>query len=157
MIHVSDPIGQAVQYTPTLQATGLTFTGTGATHPAYNSHYVKIGKLVTFSIAVDFTTVTNFGTGQMKLSLPFTPANNGKVNHFAAWCWVDPSQPADALNGHIVMVADHLPNSQVLDLHWVGGDTPTPKPVIEHIFYQGYPVTLTTASKLYVNGTYIAA
>lgn len=157
MIHVSDAVGGVIRYVPNLQATGLTFTGTGETHPCYNSHYVKVGKLVTFSIEVNCSTITNFGTGQIKLSLPFAPFDSGKVNHFAAWAWADPSQPADALNGHVVMVADHLPNSQTLDLHWIGGDTPTPKPVIEHIFYQGYPITLTTTSKIYVNGTYISA
>lgn len=143
------------RYTPTFQATGLTFTGSGATHPAYNSYYVKLGNVVTFYINVNLSTVTNFGTGQFKLELPFTP-HDGAVNHFLGWAWVDPSQPADQLNGHVQIIGDHLSGNKTLDLHWLGGDTPTPKPVIEHLFYQGYPVTLTTASKIYISGTYIS-
>ena len=55
------------------------------------------------------------------------------------------------------MVADHLPNSQTLDLHWLLATTANPKPIIESLYVQGTPVTLTTASKIYVNGTYISA
>jgi hypothetical protein len=113
--------------------------------------------MVTFNIEISFETVTNFGTGQFKTSLPFLPFNTGKINHFPAWGWVDPSQPADELNGHVIMVADHLPNSSTLDFHWMKETTASPKPVIESLLIQGTPVTFTTSSRLYVNGTYIAA
>lgn len=155
MIHATDPFPPVTRYSPVFSATGLTFTGTNSTYPTYNSYYVKHGQLVSFWIYCNMTTVTNFGTGQFKLELPFTPYDN-TMNHFSAWCWVDPSQPADELNGHIQMVADHLPASKTLDLHWLVATTATPKPVIESIFSQGVPVTLTTASRLYVNGTYIS-
>ena len=144
----------SVRFSPVFQATGLTFTGSGATYPTYNSYYVKAGQLVTFWIAVDFTTVTNFGTGQFKVELPFAPLSTAS-NHFSAWCWVNPSQSPDELNGHIQLVADHLPADQTLDLHWLQATTSNPKPVIEKLLSQGTPVTFTTASKLYVNGTYI--
>lgn len=143
-----------VRWSPTFSAEGMTFTGTDTTYPTYNSYFVKAGQLVSFWIAVDFTTVTNFGTGQYKLELPFQPVDN-TANHFPAWCWVDPSLPPDELNGHIQLVADHLQASKVLDIHWLQSTTATPKPVIESILSQGNPVTFTTASKLYVNGTYI--
>lgn len=157
MIHVSDAIGEGItRWSPTFSATGLTFTGTNSTYPTYDSYYLKVGHIVSFYIKVDMTTVTNFGTGQFKLELPFLP-HDDMANHFLGWAWADPSQPADQLNGHIQLIADHVPASQILDIHWVGGDTPTPKPVIEHIMYQGYPITLTTASKMYFNGTYLCA
>ena len=38
------------RYSPAFTATGLTFTGTGATYPTYNSYYIKTGKLVSFVI-----------------------------------------------------------------------------------------------------------
>lgn len=145
-----------VRWSPTFQATGLTFTGTNSTYPTYNSYYVKAGQMVTFWIAIDFTTVTNFGTGQFKVDLPFAPYDN-TANHFSAWAWVNPSLPPDDLNGHIQMTADHLPGVQTLDIHWLLAATSNPKPVIESIMSQGTPVTLTTASKMYVNGTYISA
>jgi hypothetical protein len=151
----SGSVTSAVRWSPIFQATGLTFTGSGTTYPTYNSYYVKYGQLVTFNISIDLTTVTNFGTGQFKVDLPFAPISSA-ANHFSAWSWVDPSQPADELNGHKQLVADHLPGSQTLDLHWLLATTSNPKPIIESLLTQGNPVTYTTASKLYVNGTYIA-
>lgn len=146
----------AVRFSPTFQATGLTFTGSNSTYPTYNSYYVKAGQMVTFWIAIDLTTVTNFGTGQFRVNLPFAPLATA-MNHFSAWAWVNPSLPPDDLNGHIQMVADHLAGSQTLDLHWLLAATSNPKPVIESTLSQGTPVTFTTASKIYVNGTYISA
>jgi len=146
----------AVRWSPTFQATGLTFTGSNSTYPTYNSYYIKVGQLVTFNIKIQMTTVTNFGTGQFKVDLPFAPIASA-ANHFSAWAWVDPSQPADELNGHVQMVADHLPGSQTLDLHWLKETTASPKPLIESLLSQGNPTTFTTASIFYVNGTYIAA
>lgn len=146
----------ATRWSPTFQATGLTFTGSGNTYPTYNSYYVKFGQLVSFNIKIEMTTVTNFGTGQFKVDLPFAPISTA-ANHFSAWAWVDPSQPADELNGHVQMVADHISGSQTLDLHWLKETTANPKPLIESLLVQGTPVTFTTASIFYVNGTYISA
>ncbi len=53
-------------YSPVWAGTGLTFTGTPA-----NGSYIKIGNLVQVQIDVEFTTVTNFGTGQYSLTIPF--------------------------------------------------------------------------------------
>jgi hypothetical protein len=148
-------VTSAVRFSPTFQATGLTFTGTGATYPTYDSYYVRVGQMVTFTIHVTMGTVTNFGTGQFKVDMPFAPLAS-EASHFSAWTWVNPALPPDELNGHIQLVADHLPGSQTLDLHWLQATTANPKPIIETIFSQGSPVTLTTASKIYINGTYIA-
>lgn len=150
------PVPTAVRWSPIFQATGLTFTGTGSTYPTYESYYVKNGQMVTFNISVNLSTVTNFGTGQFKLELPFVPIPTA-ANHFTAWGWVNPALPADELNGHKQLVADHLLGSKTLDLHWLKETTASPKPVIESILSQGNPVTFTTESVLYVNGTYISA
>jgi hypothetical protein len=146
---------EAIRWSPTFSATDLTFTGTGTTYPTYNSYYVKLGQLVTFNIKCEMTTVSNFGTGQFKLELPFNPIATA-ANHFSAWAWVNPAVPADELNGHVQMVADHLSGNPVLDLHWLKETTATPKPLIESLLIQGTPITFTTNSILYVNGTYIA-
>ena len=157
MIHITDPVGgQVTKYVPTLSATGLTFTGTNSTYPTYNSYYVKVGKLISFYVECSFATMTAPGTGQLKLELPFMPYN-GSMNHFAAWAWYNSGNPADTDPGHVVLQADHLPNTKVLDLHWYGAATANPKPVNEQLFTGISPFTLTTNSKLYVNGTYIAA
>ena len=147
-------LGAVIRWTPAFTATGLTFTGTGTTHPAYNSYYAQVGKVITFNIKILMNTVTNFGTGQFKTELPFMPLS-GTINHFPAWVWVNPAEPVDELNGHIVMEADHLANTMTLDLHWLKETTASPKPVIESILSQGNPVTLITSSMISINGTYI--
>jgi hypothetical protein len=144
----------SVRWSPIFQATGLTFTGTGISYPTYNSYYVRTGQIVSFSIVIDLSTITNFGTGQFKTELPLLPIPTAS-NHFSAWAWVNPALPPDQLNGHVQMVADHLPNSLVLDLHWLKETTATPKPLIESLLVQGTPVIFTTASKMYINGTYV--
>ena len=147
--------GDVTRWTPAFTATGLAFTGTGATHPTYNSYYVKNGRIVSFWIAIDLTTVTNFGTGQYKTELPFTPIT-GSLNHFSGWINVDPSVNPDVA-GHAILNADHLSGTKTLDLHYLKQAGGAHTPIMEGIFLQGEPVTLTTISKIYVNGTYITA
>ncbi len=143
-----------IRYSPTLSATGMTFTGTNSTYPTYDSWYVKQGYIITFWINVNLTTVTNFGTGQLQLQLPYPP-HTGTMNHFNGWVWYDPiNQSNPDLSNHIILNVDHMPGSQTLDLHWLGGDTPTPKPVREFILTGSSPYQLTTNSKIYINGTY---
>ena len=144
-----------VRYSPTFSATGLTFTGSGATYPTYNSYYVKSGKMVSFVIEVDCSTVTNFGTGQFKLQLPFTPAIG--YNHFTGWAQVDIVANPDVADGHVILNVDHAGVTDILDLHYLKQAGGAHTPIIEGLFLQGTPVTLTTSSKIYVNGTYIAA
>lgn len=144
-----------VRYSPTFAATGLAFTGSGATYPTYNSYYVKSGSMVSFVIEVDLSTVTNFGTGQYKLQLPFTPAFG--FNHFAGWCWADPNVSPDVGTGHTIINADTAGVTDVLDLHYLKSAGGANAPIREGLFLQGTPVTLTTISKIYINGTYIAA
>lgn len=143
------------RYSPVFQATGLAFTGSGTTYPTYNSYYVKAGKLVSFVIEVDYSTVTNFGTGQYKLQLPFTPAVG--FNHFSGWAQVDTAVNPDVTDGHVILNVDHVGITDVLDLHYLKQAGGAHTPILEGLFLQGTPVTLTTSSKIYVNGTYIAA
>jgi hypothetical protein len=148
------PSPTAVRYSPTFSATGLTFTGTGTAYPSYNSWYVKNGQLVSFSIQIDCTTVTAFGTGQFKSELPVAPALPG--GHFSGWVWRDPSVPADDAN-HIILNVDYTGTSQTLDMHFLVGASAQPKAIIENQLKQGSPgYNLTTVSKIYVNGTYIS-
>jgi len=143
------------RYSPTFAATGLTFTGSGATYPTYNSYYVKTGKLVSFVIEVFCTTVTNFGTGQYKLQLPFTPAVG--YNHFSGWIWADPNIDPDTGTGHTILNCDTAGVTNVLDLHYLKQSGGANSPIREGLLVQGTPVALTTISKIYVNGTYISA
>lgn len=150
---VSD--GEAVRYTPAFTATGLTYTGTGASHPCYNSYYTKVGSMVSFYIEINPTTVTNFGTGQYFLELPFMP-HGTMMNHFTGWVNVDPTQNPDNA-GHVILNIDHLVGTKTLDMHYIKQAGGAHTPIMEAIFKQGTPVTLTTSSRIYVNGTYITS
>jgi hypothetical protein len=147
--------GEVTRWSPNFTATGLTFTGTGATHPTYNSHYVKNGRMVSFWIEINLATVTNFGTGQYITALPYAPLT-GTMNHFQAWANVDPTVNPD-IAGHVVLQADHLANTTALDLHYLKQAGGANSPLMEAMFTQGAPATLTTSSKIYINGTYITA
>jgi hypothetical protein len=147
--------GEVVRYSPNFQATGLAFTGTDTTYPTYNSHYVKNGRMVSFNIEVDLSTVTNFGTGQYKLQLPFTPQFG--FNHFTGWAWADPNVSPDIGTGHTIINADTAGVTDVLDLHYLKSAGGANAPIREGLFVQGTPVTLSTISKIYINGTYITA
>lgn len=143
-----------IRYSPTFQATGMTFTGSGATYPTYNSYYIKSGLLVSFVIEIDFTTVTNFGTGQYKVELPFAPAF--AYNHFSGWIWADPNISPDTGTGHTILNADTAGITTVLDLHYLKQSGGANSPIREGLWTQALPVTLTTISKAYINGTYIS-
>jgi hypothetical protein len=147
--------GEVTRWSPNFEATGLAFTGTGATYPTYNSYYVKNGRMVSFNIEVDLSTVTNFGTGQYKLQLPFTPQFG--FNHFSGWAWADPNVSPDIGTGHTIINADTAGVTDVLDLHYLKSAGGANAPIREGLFLQGAPVTLTTISKIYINGTYITA
>lgn len=147
--------GEVTRWSPNFTATGLAFTGTDSTHPTYNSHYVKNGRMVSFWIQIDLDTVTNFGTGQYITALPYAPLT-GTMNHFQAWANVDPTVNPD-IAGHVVLQADHLVNTTALDLHYLKQAGGANSPLMEAMFKQGAPATLTTSSKIYINGTYITA
>jgi hypothetical protein len=143
-----------VRYSPTFTATGMTFTGSGATYPTYNSYYIKAGRLVSFVIEIDFTTVTNFGTGQYKVELPFAPAFG--FNHFTGWIWADPNVSPDTGTGHTILNADTAGITATLDLHYLKQSGGANSPIREGLWTQSLPVTLTSISEAYINGTYIA-
>jgi hypothetical protein len=143
-----------VRYSPIFQATGMTFTGSGITYPTYNSYYIKSGLLVSFVIEIDFTTVTNFGTGQYKVELPSTPAF--AYNHFSGWIWADPNISPDTGTGHTILNADTAGITTVLDLHYLKQSGGANSPIREGLWTQALPVALTTISKAYINGTYIS-
>lgn len=123
-------------YTPNWTGTGLAYTGT----PAVGS-YIKIGKLVTFHIQVTLTNVTNFGTGQYFITLPFAPIGDYAFRDGGI----------HAAGNHYTVMADAEAGSTTMDLWYVassGQDMP-----MNH----NSPHTLTTTNKFYINGTYISA
>jgi len=86
---------QINSYSSTWSGTGLTFTGTPAT-----GSYIKIGNWVMLQIDVLYTTVTNFGTGQYSLTLPFASKYHTDVYGGSAHDTL-PSLKHYSLKGHL--------------------------------------------------------
>jgi hypothetical protein len=139
-IHVTNPAGQGptaagfpISYNPTWSGTGLAFTGTPAT-----GSYMKVGKLVTFRFKVMCTTVTNFGTGQYSITLPFDVATNYQFQDGAIH---------RASNGNHYPLTAHAESGNVITLWDGSGETDT-------IFDHNSPFTLTVNDYFYLTGTY---
>jgi len=87
---------QIESYTPTWSGTGLAFTGTPAT-----GFYIKIGNLVQLQISVDFDNVSNFGTGQYSLTLPFPSKYHTDVYGGSVHDTVNQGVDHYSLKGHL--------------------------------------------------------
>ena len=84
-------------YSPVWSGTGLTFTGTPAT-----GFYIKIGNFVIVQIDVEFTTVTNFGTGAYSLTLPFASKYHTDVYGGSVHDIVNQGTDHYSIKGHLV-------------------------------------------------------
>jgi hypothetical protein len=132
-------ISEPTTYNPVFSATGLTYTGTPTT-----GSYMKIGKMVTFRIHVDFATVTNFGTGKYSLTLPFAPVahyifRDGGLHH-------TDTNPDD----HYQVAGDADPGSTTLSLYYSSGAQ-------DLAMDKNSPHTIHTNDYLYISGTYETA
>ena len=131
------PFSSVTSYNPVWSGTGLIVTGT----PAVGS-YVKVGIVVTVQIDVEFDNVTNFGTGQYSLTLPFnsryhTDVYGGSVHKVGA------STDHYSLKAHLV------PSSSTASI-WALSSSSQDQP-----FDHNSPVILTTADKFHMSFTYI--
>jgi hypothetical protein len=128
-------IGVPVSYNPTWSGTGLAFTGTPAT-----GSYMKLGKMVTFRFKVVCTTVTNFGTGQYSITLPFNVATN--------YQFMDGAIHRNSNEEHYQLKA-HIDSGNVMSL-WIGSGA------TDDVFDHNSPYNLTTSDYFYLTGTYEA-
>lgn len=124
-------------YDPVWSATGLVFTGTPAT-----GSYIKIGNLVTVQIDVLFTNVSNFGTGQYYLTLPFnskyhTDVYAGSIHDTAA------TVDHFSLKGHL------SPSSTSISIWYIAGSSQ------DQPFHRNAPINLTTVDKFHMSFSYI--
>lgn len=146
MIRFSDAVprgigltdGQVKEYSPVWSGTGLTYTGTPAT-----GYYVKLGNSVTVQIDVEFDTVTNFGTGQYYVTIPFesmfhTDAYGGSVHDIV-------NQGID----HYSLKAHLSPSSNVISI-WNIKSSAADEP-----FDHNSPFNLAVEDKFHMSFTYI--
>jgi hypothetical protein len=125
-----------VSYTPIWSGTGLTYSSNPAT-----GSYIKIGRLVHFTININCATVTNFGTGQYSVTLPFAPS--------VQYVFRDGQVYDDSAVQHYRILGEGIPSSTNM-LLWYGGTTN------DLAFKYNTPVNpLSVADDWYVSGTYI--
>lgn len=123
--------------------------GTTSTQPTFSSaplftgSYARNGAVVTFQIQVDMDNITNFGTGQYYMDLPFTAKHNYQ---FAAGCLHHISTSRDyPIFGH-VLAGEKRMYLKSIDAQ---GNTAYNVP-----FTSSVPITLSTADNLHIAGTY---
>jgi hypothetical protein len=114
-----------------------TFTGA----PRFTGSYVKHGPMVHFRIDVDMDNITNFGSGQYYMNLPFVPKYNYQ---FTTGCFHDISTGNQyGIGGHVfagnVQMRLTFTNSNGQD----------------EAFDHNSPVTLNAADNFHISGDYI--
>ena len=124
-------------YSPVWSGTGLAFTGTPAT-----GTYIKIGNVIQVQISVDFDNVSNFGTGQYSLTLPFPSKYHTDVYGGSAHDTL-PNLKHYSLKGHLI------PSSTSMTLWQHAGSAEDV--AMDH----GIPFNLTTADKFHMSFSYI--
>ena len=122
--------------------------GTDGTQPTFNgdplfrASHVRNGDLVYFSIDVDFSNITSFGTGQYYMTLPFpakydATTRNGHLEP-------SPKNRRYSVTGYITAGSDVM----TLWFTDAGG--------LDQQFDFNSPFVLTTADSFHISGTYIA-
>jgi hypothetical protein len=125
-------------YSPVWSGTGLVYTGTPAT-----GSYIKIGNLVIVQIDVVFTNVSNFGTGQYYLTLPFeslyhTDVYGGSVHQIT-------NQGVDHYS-----LKGHLSDSSTSMSVWVLGSSAQ-----DQIFTHQQPINIDSNDRFHMSFSYI--
>jgi hypothetical protein len=112
--------------------------------PLFSGTYVKTGPMVHFQIQVDMDNITNFGTGQYYVDLPFPAKYN---YHFRDACLHDTSGTVRqyALSGHV-----YAGQSQVT--LWFTSTSGQ-----DELFDHNSPALLTVNDNFHISGTYITS
>ena len=125
-------------YSPVWSGTGLAFTGTPAT-----GTYIKIGNLIQVQISVDFDNVSNFGTGQYSLTLPFPSKYHTDVYGGSVHDVVNQGVDHYSLKGHL---DDGSSIFTIWNIKSSAADEP---------FDHNTPINLTTADLFHMSFSYI--
>jgi len=138
-IKLADLQGVSVAYQPqggTIGGTQPTFDG----DPLITGSYTKIGNLCFFQIDVQFSNITDFGTGQYYLTLPFDSEHQQTMRQ---GCIEDASTGRKyAISGHVEA------NDNVLALFGLASNG------LDEDFTKSTPLQLEMADSFHVAGTY---
>lgn len=134
------PAAAEVSYTVgggTIGGTAPTFTGS----PLFYGSSIRNGDLVYFRVTVDFNNITNFGTGQYYVTVPY------------------PAKYDVAVRGGYI-VDDNRTDYYRLGGHIEAGSTQMTlwrsTSAQDEIFDYNSPVVLTTSDSFHISGSYIA-
>jgi hypothetical protein len=129
-----------VAFTPTGGGTGVAVSG-----DVFFGRYTLIGNLCYFAYQVVFTNITNFGTGQYYMDLPFPTLSPLLVR---GGCLHDVSASTEYhITGHAIAGSQQM---NLLFSDKVGAA------IQDAAFKQGSPITLTTADTFHIQGIYEA-
>lgn len=123
-------------FTSTWTGTGLTFVGSPAT-----GSWIRSGDLVHFRIAVVCSNVSNFGTGQYSLTLPFLPEGSTRE---VALGTIDNGADEYIIYGAIELGSAFVPL-------WYAGTNGLKTAVTGSA-----PISMTTSTTFYLAGSFIA-
>jgi len=119
-------------------------TGTMPVFPAsaFEASYTRFGNMIHFSIFVDFTGITSFGTGQYYLTLPYNVAHSYDLRD---GCLHDTSASAQYhISGHILAGSNTM---------YLSASDKVASGIQDVAFTSTVPVTLTTADRFHIAGT----
>jgi hypothetical protein len=125
-------------YSSIWSGTGLAFTGNPVA-----ATYIKIGNLVQVQLDVSFTNVSNFGTGQYSLTLPFASKYHTDVYGGSVHDIVNQGVEHFSLKGH-------LSDGSTAMTIWSIGSSAKDEP-----FDHNSPFGLNTADKFHMSFSYI--
>lgn len=125
-------------YSSVWSGTNLAFSGSPVA-----ASYVKIGNLIQVQLDVSFTNVSNFGTGQYSLTLPFaskyhTDVYGGSVHNII-------NQGVDHYS-----IKGHLSDGSIVMTIWSVGSSAKDEP-----FDHNSPFVLATTDKFHMSFSYI--
>jgi len=130
--------GQSIPFVVEGGTLGTQPTFTGA--PLFSGTYTKWGNMAHFAIDVDMDNITDFGTGQYYINLPFPTERN---YHFSDGCLHDISTGDQySVMGHVVAGSDEL---RLFSVASNGRQVP---------FTSSVPVNLATADNFHLAGPY---
>jgi hypothetical protein len=130
--------GSSVSFVPAGGTTGTQPTFSG--DPLFTGSYTLFGNLAHFAIDVDMDNITNFGTGQYYISLPFAAKRN---YIFRDGCIHDISTNRQySVSGHVTAGSTRL---DLFSTSSNGQDVP---------FEHNVPFVLATADNFHIAGTY---
>jgi hypothetical protein len=137
--------GDVSGLTTTINAYNSVWSGTGLVYTGdpVDAFYVKIGNLVLVQIDVEFDNVSNFGSGQYSLTLPFaskyhTDVYGGSIHKLT-------NQGIDHYS-----IKGHLSNASTSFTIWAVGSNAADQP-----FDHDSPVNIDTDDKFHMSFSYI--